>query len=54
MVLAELEAQVVGVLVVMQGLLEEQAEQEQLTSVEEVAVVVLVMQLVLVVLVVQE
>jgi hypothetical protein len=54
MVLAELEAQVVGVLVVMQGLLEEQVEQEQLTSVEEVAVVVLVMQLVLVVLVVQE
>ena len=53
MVLAELQAQVVVVKVVMQDLLEKQAEQEQLTSVEEVVVEVLVMQLVLVEQVVQ-
>tara|TARA_R100000081_G_C4669965_1_gene91977 strand:+ start:327 stop:491 length:165 start_codon:yes stop_codon:yes gene_type:complete len=54
MELVALQDQVVVVKVAMQDLLEKQAEQEQLTSVEEVAVAALVMQLVLVVLVVQE
>ena len=45
MVMVALEEQVEGVMEVMQDLQEEQVEQEQLISVEEVAVEVLVMQL---------
>ena len=54
MVLVVLQDQVVVVKAVTQGHQVNKAEQEQLTSVEEAAVAVLVSQLVLVVLVVQE